>query len=125
MRRTTTTAIGAALLIASLTACGSSSEDPDAKAAPLPKAATSSPPEPTPTAAQRDLAVGDSTKIDDTANDVSFTAAVLSYAQPVEGPEPPGEALGGANAVRSTVELKVCNVKRQTFTVSQFPWSLA
>ncbi|MDQ0795586.1 DUF4352 domain-containing protein [Streptomyces sp. B1I3] len=119
----TLAATGAALLL-TLTSCGSN--DDDAKvtksdATPEP-AATSAAPTPTPTQ-QTTFAIGETADVDDTANDVAFTATVIAYTQPVKGPQPPTAELGGD--AWATAEIKVCSVKGQSFSVSQFPWSLA
>ncbi|MET7319520.1 DUF4352 domain-containing protein [Streptomyces sp. NPDC005549] len=124
MRTRTTAALITVGLLATLTACGSSSDDAKvtkSTATPEP-AATSATPEPTPTQ-QTTFAIGETADVNDTANDVSFSATVIAYTQPVKGPQPPTPELGGD--AWATAEIKVCNLKGQTFTVSQFPWSLA
>ncbi|MEU5133425.1 DUF4352 domain-containing protein [Streptomyces californicus] len=123
MRTRTTTAalIAAGLLV--LTACGSEPEKTtvtksDAKPEPAPTTAS-----PTPEPEQQTtFDVGDTADITDAPNNVKFTATVINYTQPVKGPQPPSSELGGD--VWATVEVKICNVKGDTFTVSQFPWSL-
>ncbi|MFD5875693.1 DUF4352 domain-containing protein [Streptomyces sp. NPDC060322] len=119
---TTTAAIGAALLLA-LTGCssdGTTVTKSDTK--PEPAAATTSSPaaEPKP---QTTFAVGETADVNDAENDVAFSVAVIAYTQPVKGPQPPTPELGGDTW--ATAEIKVCNTKGQTFSVSQFPWSLA
>jgi hypothetical protein len=121
--RTTTAALITAGLLATLTACGSSDDAKVTKSDATPEAAaTSAAPEPTPTQ-QTTFAVGETADVDDTENGVKFSATVIAYTQPVKGPQPPTPELGG-NAW-ATAEIKVCNVEGATFTVSQFPWSLA
>ncbi|WP_405438180.1 hypothetical protein [Streptomyces anulatus] len=121
--RTTLAAAGAAFLLA-LTGCGNDTErvsvtKSDAKPEPSPTAPGPTP-EPEP---QTTFAIGETADIDDEPNNVSFSATVIAYTQPVKGPQAPTEDLGGD--AWATAEIKVCNVKGETFTVSQFPWSLA
>ncbi|WP_433398755.1 DUF4352 domain-containing protein [Streptomyces sp. CA-146814] len=112
--------VSAAFLLA-LTGCGGDTEKvnvtkSDAKPEPTPT--------PTPEADSRTtFAIGETADIDDEPNDISFSATVIAYSQPVKGPQAPTEDLGGD--VWATAEVKVCNVEGETFTVSQFPWSLA
>ncbi|MFC8658466.1 hypothetical protein ACFUCT_25165 [Streptomyces parvus] len=117
----------AALLAAGLLALTGCSSEPEAVSVtksdtkPEPAPTTPSPtPEPE---SQTSFAIGETADIDDKPNNVSFTATVIAYSQPVKGPQAPTEDLGGD--VWATAEVKVCNVKGETFTVSQFPWSLA
>lgn len=120
--RTTTAAALAAALLLSLTGCSGDTDTKVTKSDAKPEpAATTATPEPTPTQ-QTTFVVGETADIDDAANDVAFNATVIAYAQPVKGPQPPTPELGGDTW--ATAEIKVCNVKGQTFTVSQFPWSL-
>ncbi|MFJ4869610.1 DUF4352 domain-containing protein [Streptomyces sp. NPDC088757] len=122
MRRLTTT-LAAGLLFA-LTACGGN--EPAAPAvsktssSPEPVATTSNPPSPTPT--DTTYKVGETAKV--TTDDATFTVTALAYTQPVKGPQPPDPGTQGGD-VWATVEAKVCSVSGDTFTVSQFPWSLA
>jgi hypothetical protein len=120
--RTTTAALAAGLLLA-LTACGNSDRPSVTKsdAKPEPTATTSSPtPSPTPT--DTTFTVGETAKIGETQGDITVT--VLAYTQPVTGPHPPEPDVQGGD-VWATIEAKVCNVKGETISVSQFPWSLA
>ncbi|WP_424920402.1 DUF4352 domain-containing protein [Streptomyces sp. wa13] len=121
--RTITAATTAAAFLLSLTACssdnGATVTKSDAK--PEPAATTSSTaPEPK---QQTAFIVGETADIKDKPNNVTFSAAVIAYTQPVKGPQPPGDELGGD--AWATAEIKVCNTGATTFTVSQFPWSLA
>lgn len=120
-RTTAATAIAAAFLL-SLTACsstGTTVTKSDAKPEPA-ATTTSTTPEPK---QQTTFTVGETASIKDKPNNITFTAAVIAYTQPVEGPQPPDDELGGD--AWATTEIKVCNTGETTFTVSQFPWSLA
>ncbi|WP_228182546.1 DUF4352 domain-containing protein [Streptomyces anulatus] len=121
--RTAFAAAGAALLLA-LTGCGSGTEDvsvtkSDAKPEPTPTTPSSTPE----ADSQTTFTIGETADIDDEPNNISYSATVIAYSQPVKGPQAPSEDLGGD--VWATAEVKVCNVEGDTFTVSQFPWSLA
>jgi hypothetical protein len=120
--RTTAAALTAAGLLLTLTSCSSDTATvTKSSATPEPAPTTSSPtPEPTP---QTTFTVGETADIDDTENGVKFSATVIAYSQPVKGPQPPTAELGGDTW--ATAEIKVCNVEGKTFSVSQFPWSLA
>ncbi|MFF9199974.1 DUF4352 domain-containing protein [Streptomyces sp. NPDC014779] len=121
MRRLTTTALTATLLLG-LTAC-SSSEPTVTKTSSAPEPATSSAaPSATPTPST--YKIGESAKVDDSQNGLTFTATVIAYTQPVKGPQPPDPTTQGGD-VWATVEAKICVIEGKTVTVSQFPWSLA
>ncbi|MFB6654152.1 DUF4352 domain-containing protein [Streptomyces microflavus] len=123
MRTRTTITIALAAALLALTGCSSEPETTtvtksDAK--PEPAITTASP---TPTLEeQTTFNVGDTADIDDAPNNVAFNTTVIAYTQPVKGPQPPSSEQGGD--VWATAEVKVCNVKGDTITVSQFPWSL-
>ncbi|MFD5975553.1 DUF4352 domain-containing protein [Streptomyces bacillaris] len=121
--RTTITATLAAALLA-LTGCSSEPEKATvtkSDATPEPSPTTPSPtPEPE---QQTTFDMGDTADINDAPNNKIFNVTVIAYTQPVKGPQPPTEDLGGD--VWATVEAKVCNAKGGgTINVSQFPWSL-
>ncbi|MEW1895924.1 DUF4352 domain-containing protein [Streptomyces albidoflavus] len=122
--RAISAALAAALLLA-ITACSNGEESAAAAeeaGKPEPAEVASSSPTPEPSE-QSAFALGDKADIVDEPNDVSFDATVIAYTQPETGPQPPTEELGGDTW--ATAEIKVCNVKGQTFSVSQHPWSLA
>ncbi|QXE36964.1 DUF4352 domain-containing protein [Streptomyces sp. GMY02] len=121
MRTRTTTATAAALLLATLTACSDNGPTvTKAEAAAEPTLTSASP---TPEAPQQTtFKFGETANVEDTKG-ISFATTAYSYTQPVKGPQPPTEDLGGD--VWATIEVKVCNVKGETISVSQFPWSLA
>ncbi|MFI8823412.1 DUF4352 domain-containing protein [Streptomyces sp. NPDC053431] len=122
MRRLTTTALTATLLLG-LAACGGNDEPTVTKTSTPPEPTTSSAiPSATPTPST--YKIGESAKVDDTQNGVKFTTTVLAYTQPAKGPQPPDVTTQGGD-VWATVEAKICNVEGKTVTVSQFPWSLA
>ncbi|MFC8225124.1 DUF4352 domain-containing protein [Streptomyces sp. NPDC057287] len=121
--RTITAATIAAAFMLTLTACSSDNGATVTKSDSKPESATttsSTAPEPK---QQTTFTMGETADINDRPNDITFSAAVIAYAQPVKGPQPPGDELGGD--VWATAEIKVCNTGAMTFTVSQFPWSLA
>ncbi|MYR36377.1 DUF4352 domain-containing protein [Streptomyces sp. SID4944] len=121
--RTTITAVALAAALLTLTGCSSEPEKATvtkSDATPEPSPTTPSPtPEPE---QQTTFDIGDTADINDAPNNVTFNATVIAYTQPVQGPQPPTSELGGD--VWATVEAKVCNVKGETISVSQFPWSL-
>ncbi|MFF5972297.1 DUF4352 domain-containing protein [Streptomyces sp. NPDC012769] len=126
MRTRTTTVITATLLL-TLSACGSGDDGKPTvtKTSTAPEPITSSAvttPAAAPTPSTYSL--GESAEVDDTENGVRFTATVLAYTQPAKGPQPPDRDTQGGD-VWATVEAKVCNIEGNTFSVSQFPWSLA
>ncbi|MFD3657018.1 DUF4352 domain-containing protein [Streptomyces sp. NPDC058620] len=121
-----TRTITAALVTAGLLALTGCSSEPE----PASVTKSDAKPDPTPTTVsptpepkqQTTFDVGDTADINDAPNNVTFSATVIAYAQPVKGPQPPSDELGGD--VWATAEVKVCNVKGETISVSQFPWSL-
>ncbi|NWF28483.1 DUF4352 domain-containing protein [Streptomyces sp. PKU-EA00015] len=124
--RSRATALTAALLLATLTACSGSGDDSTTvtKSDKTEAAPTSTPttPSPEPSKSQTTFAIGETADINDEENGAHFTASVIAYTQPEKGPEAALEGLGGE--IWATAEVKVCNTKGVTFSVSQFPWSL-
>ncbi|GAB2890012.1 hypothetical protein GCM10027074_67920 [Streptomyces deserti] len=61
----------------------------------------------------------------DAENDIHATVQALAYQQPYKGPQPakPEDFQGGD--IWATADVKVCNVEGASFSVDQFPWSLA
>lgn len=122
---TMTASMSAVFVLAALTACSSPGASVVSNGRATPAAgstAVRSSPAPSPTQAKTRFPLGEVAEITDA--DGTLTAVVLSYTQPVEGPRPPdSKTLGGD--VWAAVEVKVCNTTAKTFTVSQFPWSLA
>ncbi|MFD8979587.1 DUF4352 domain-containing protein [Streptomyces sp. NPDC059564] len=121
-----TASMSAMFVLALLTACSASGASVVSKGRATPDAAEStavrSSPAPSPTQARTRFPVGEVAEITDAGG--TLTAVALAYTQPVEGPQPPDrKTLGGD--VWATAEVKVCNTAAKTFTVSQFPWSLA
>lgn len=118
MRHTAT--ITAALLLAGLTAgCSSDSNEPTVAKATTPPA-TSSTPSPSPSPSKETYKLGDTINISNAG--VEFTVTATSFKD--EGiTSLPG--MLSAEEKWAVVEVKVCNVGSQVFSVSPFPWSLA
>lgn len=128
--RTTTAALAAALLIASLTACGST-DDADAKATssetPTPAATTSSPEaEPTPTR-QPILKLGTTWEFEsteDSGDNIAGTVTVLDYKQGVRSIVSADEDGGTDGYEWAYVELKTCSTSG-SFLASVEPWTIS
>lgn len=118
MRRTT--ALLAAWLLATLTACGGSNDDKPtvSKATDTPSAATTPTPSPSPT--KETLRLGDTVNVG--SGSLKFSAAALAYKD--KGvTSPPGMLQDGQKL--ALVEVKVCNKGDDPITVTPFVWSLA
>lgn len=116
----------AVVLIAGIVTAGivvSNSRDSNDPAPTVAKAASTPPsstkPDPSPSASQEKLKLGDTVDID---SDVQSSAAVLSYQdKAIRGlPE-----LLGAGQKWAVAEVKVCNRGAEAFPVTTFVWSLA
>ncbi|QQM41983.1 DUF4352 domain-containing protein [Streptomyces liliifuscus] len=115
-----TTALLAACLLATLTACGGSDDDKPAvsKATDTPSASTKPTPSPSPT--KETLRLGDTVNVN--SGGIQFSAAALAYKD--KGiTSPPGMLQDGQKL--ALVEVKVCNRDDEAMTVSPFVWSLA
>lgn len=115
-----TVVITSALLLAALTACGSSNDDKPtiAKATNAPSTASSTP-SPSPSPTQETYKLGDTVDID---ADTTFTAAFLSFKDSgIAGV--PGVLQAGQKW--TTAEVKVCNKGDGPITVTPFVWQLA
>ncbi|MFE7804005.1 hypothetical protein ACFU51_04925 [Streptomyces sp. NPDC057430] len=120
--RTTAVAVSVGLLL-TVTACGSTSESPEAATTTvLPPAATTSTPEPTTPPAPEAMAMGSTLKWDE--GDISGTSAALSYKQGIKSVGSAAEETGEPDYVWAALELKVCSTKG-TFSATTFPWTLA
>ncbi|MFJ9343743.1 DUF4352 domain-containing protein [Streptomyces sp. NPDC101733] len=125
---TITTSVSAALALAALTACGAPDTSGSAKGQATPEATGSttvagkSAPAASPTPAKSRFAIGEVAEVVD--GSAKFSVVVLAYTQPVKGPQPPDPVTQGGD-VWATAEVKVCNTGGKTFSVGQFPWSLA
>ncbi|MEU8773508.1 DUF4352 domain-containing protein [Streptomyces sp. NPDC048606] len=125
---TITASLSTTLALAALTACGASDATVSSKGQATPEVSAGasgtvhSSPAPSPTQAKTRFPVGEVVEI--TNADTKFTVVVLAYTQPAEGPQPPDRKTLGGDAW-ATAEVKVCNTAPKTFSVSQFPWSLA
>lgn len=120
---TRTALITVALLLAALTACSSSNNDGPKPAAASPAdAPAKATPSPAPA---KPLAFGTSQKWTNTGNQAAATGTttVLSYTQPATV-DFPADTLGVAHPVWVIIEVKVCNTKGASITVSQEPWAL-
>ena len=123
MRRTTTAAIAATLLL-TLTACSTSGE-PEKVTVTVTQTVTAAPSANTSAAQDATHQMGATKDVNDSQNNVHITVQALAYQQPYKGPQPeaPQDFQGGDTW--ATADVKVCNVKGINITVSQFPWSLA
>ncbi|MEU0691431.1 hypothetical protein [Streptomyces uncialis] len=121
MRTRTTAATAAALLLAALTACSSDSKS---TAESKPGAKPSSSPEAT-SAPSPDVPLAFGTLSDwKTSDGTEGTTTVLDYKQPVTGVTFTSTGLGYTDPEWAYAEVKVCNKRGTTITVSQAPWSL-
>lgn len=127
--RTTTAALAAGLLLAALTACNGSDNDPKppATSSPATEASPSSP-TPTPAAASTPAALGAAQKFHSDADAetqvAGGTVAVLSYQQPVKSVGSASEEAGTEGYVWAALEVKICGTEGE-FTTSSAPWTLA
>ncbi|MFD6684169.1 DUF4352 domain-containing protein [Micromonospora parva] len=124
MRPSTLAAAIAAGLLA-LTACSEPPAPRSASTTPPPTTASASPtPSPTPSTP---FAMGAKYTWhgEYEGKTLDGHTTVLSYTQPVQGISGPGEGLGYAHPVWAVVDIKVCNTKGETITVSRMPWSLS
>jgi hypothetical protein len=117
-------ACAALLVAATATACGGSGE-PETIRVTVTQIVTASPSSAAPKTTDGALKMGATKSIDDAATDVHATVQAIEYQQPYKGPQPekPQDFQGGDTW--ATVRVKVCNVSGTSFTVDQFPWSLA
>ncbi|MYV56522.1 hypothetical protein [Streptomyces sp. SID3212] len=122
MRTRNTTALAATMLLGTLAACSSGTDDQEAtKASPVstkaPAKASPSPAAPMPLGTVFTLPVAEDGSI--------TTATVLGYEQGTIKPQRSADAeFGTKGYVWAAIELKVCN-KKGNLGVTRYPWALA
>lgn len=125
MNTRTTAALIAAGLLATLTACGSSSDDIAAKSSPTPTAASTTPSaEPTPSAPPAALGMGATWEFESTTDNIEGAVTVLDYKQGFKSVGSAEEESGTPGYQWAYLELKTCSITG-TFTASIEPWTLA
>ena len=123
--RTRTTVAAVLLLATTATACSSSGE-PEKIRVTVTQTVTVTPGTEKAAAKAGDpLKMGTKHVLDDDENNIHTTVQALEYQQPYQGPQPqtPQDFQGGDTW--ATASIKVCNIRGEEISVSQFPWSLA
>lgn len=125
---TTATTAGAALLLATLTACSTSHPAAThAPAAPATHAAATPKPSPTPTKAST-LTFGTAHKSSGSASDdadaFSASTIVLGYEQPIHTDESAADEINAPGNVWAALDVKVCDQTGDIFVNNQ-PWQLS
>lgn len=125
MRTRTTTALIAAALLTTLTACGSTPDEVTPAAGPkaTTEAAETPTADPTP-AAPVTLDMGNTWEFESTTDDIQGAVTVLSYKQGIKSVASAAEETGTPGYQWAYVDMKTCST-RGTFTASTEPWTLA
>ena len=118
--RNTIGLLAAGLLLGTVTGCSTSS-DPE-PAVTVTKTVTAAPKEQAAPKKDGPLALGDKAPVE-SAEGATASVEVLAYTHTEQGPEAPGDELGGDSW--ATADIRVCNTGSDDIAVSQDPWSLS